>query len=127
MLGDKLTVLQMNDSHAYLDIHQELFWDGDHAKYQLAGGYARIATIFNQIREENPKTLAFDCGDTIHGTYRGKNQRRKFNTNIELLEIRCHDCALGIRIWAHNFKKLTKKLNYPVLAINCYQESNNNF
>ena len=56
MLGENLTILQMNDSHAYLDIHQELFWEGDHAKYELAGGYARIATIFNQIREENPIT-----------------------------------------------------------------------
>jgi hypothetical protein len=29
MLEDNLTILQMNDSHAYMDMHQELFWDGD--------------------------------------------------------------------------------------------------
>jgi len=66
----ELTILQMNDSHGYLDLHQELFWDGDHARYELAGGYARIATIFNEAKGERPdNTLIFDCGDTIHGTY----------------------------------------------------------
>jgi S-sulfosulfanyl-L-cysteine sulfohydrolase len=126
MLGDKLTVLQMNDSHAYLDIHQELFWDGNHAKYQLAGGYARIATIFNQIREENPKTLAFDCGDTIHGTYAAVKTRGE--NLIPILNYLRFDAMTAHWEFAYgpnNFKKLTKKLNYPVLAINCYQECNN--
>ncbi len=36
MLGEKTNILQMNDSHAYLDIHQELLWDGDHARYQFS-------------------------------------------------------------------------------------------
>ena len=60
MSEEKLTILQMNDSHSYIDLHQELFWDGDHASYKLAGGYARIATIFNQVRTENPdKNFSF--------------------------------------------------------------------
>ena len=100
MLEDNLTILQMNDSHAYLDIHQELFWDGDHAKYKLAGGYARIATIFNKVKEENPKTLVFDCGDTIHGTYVAvKTKGEALIPYFKLFGLRCHDRSLGICIW----------------------------
>ncbi|TXT17158.1 MAG: 5'-nucleotidase domain-containing protein [Erysipelotrichaceae bacterium] len=40
-----LTVVQMNDSHAYFDLHHELFWQGNKAVYRMAGGYARIATL----------------------------------------------------------------------------------
>lgn len=38
-----LTILQPNDSHAYFDLHQEMFWQGGQAVYRPAGGYARIA------------------------------------------------------------------------------------
>lgn len=126
MFENDLTILQMNDSHAYLDIHQELFWEGDHAKYELAGGYARIATIFNQIREENPKTLAFDCGDTVHGTYAAV--KTKGEALIPILNYLDFDAMTAHWEFAYgpeHFKKLTKKLNYPMLAINCYHESNN--
>ncbi|WP_223791969.1 bifunctional metallophosphatase/5'-nucleotidase [Methanobacterium spitsbergense] len=127
MLEENLTILQMNDSHAYLDIHQELFWDGDHAKYKLAGGYARIATIFNQIRAENPnKTLVFDCGDTIHGTYAAV--KTKGEALIPILNYLDFDAMTAHWEFAYgpeHLKKLTKKLNYPLLAINCYNESNN--
>ncbi len=40
-----LTIIQMNDTHAYFDIHQEMFWQGNHIEYRQVGGYARIATI----------------------------------------------------------------------------------
>jgi 2',3'-cyclic-nucleotide 2'-phosphodiesterase (5'-nucleotidase family) len=41
----QLTVVQRNDSHAYFDLRQEMFWQGDQAVYRPAGGYARIATL----------------------------------------------------------------------------------
>jgi hypothetical protein len=40
-----LTIIQMNDTHGYLDLHPELFWEGQGAVYRPAGGYARIATV----------------------------------------------------------------------------------
>ena len=65
-----LTIVQMNDTHAYFDLHREMFWKGDHAVYHSAGGYARIATIVKQIRDESQGNCLFcDCGDTLHGTY----------------------------------------------------------
>ncbi|BDZ68688.1 bifunctional metallophosphatase/5'-nucleotidase [Methanobacterium ferruginis] len=127
MSGEKLTILQMNDSHAYLDIHQELFWDGDHARYQLAGGYARIATLFNNIKEENPyETLVFDCGDTIHGTYPAVKSRGM--ALIPILNYLGFDAMTAHWEFAYgpeHFINLTKSLDYPMLAINCYYESDN--
>ena len=65
-----LTVIQMNDSHAYFDLHQEMFWQGGRAVYRPTGGYARIATLVKQIRAENQGHVLFcDSGDTFHGTY----------------------------------------------------------
>jgi len=65
-----LTIVQMNDTHAYFDLHQEMFWQGDHAVYNQAGGYAHIATIVKQIWTESQGNCLFcDCGDTFHGTY----------------------------------------------------------
>jgi S-sulfosulfanyl-L-cysteine sulfohydrolase len=71
----KLTIVQMNDSHAYFDLHEELFWQGNQAVYRLAGGYdARIAAIVKQIRAESQGSCLFcDCGDTLHGTYPALN------------------------------------------------------
>lgn len=66
----RLTLLQLNDSHAYFALHQELFWTGAGAAYRPAGGYARIATLIAQIRAENPGRVLFcDGGDALHGTY----------------------------------------------------------
>ena len=43
--GTSLTVVQLNDSHAYCDLHQEMFWQGGQVVYRPAGGYARIAAL----------------------------------------------------------------------------------
>ncbi len=65
-----LTVIQLNDSHAYFDLHQEVFWHGGAAVYRPAGGYARIAALIKQIRAANKGRVLFcDCGDTLHGVY----------------------------------------------------------
>lgn len=47
-----LTFLQINDTHGYFELHNELFWAGDKPVYKKSGGYARIATIFKQIKNE---------------------------------------------------------------------------
>ena len=46
----KLTILQINDTHGYLEPHPELFWQGDEAEYRPSGGYAQLLTIFKQMR-----------------------------------------------------------------------------
>jgi sulfur-oxidizing protein SoxB len=74
--GKTITIIQMNDSHAYFDLHQEMFWQGDRAVNRPAGGYARIATIVKQIWKEsrgssNPTETGRSCPnsavDMTHG------------------------------------------------------------
>lgn len=69
-LTKKLTILQMNDTHAYLQLHPEMFVENGAEHYRPAGGFARIARIFQDARKNNPDgTLALDNGDTFHGTH----------------------------------------------------------
>lgn len=66
----QLTLVQLNDSHAYFEPHQELFWTANGPVYRQAGGYARIATLLRQIRQERQGGVLFlDNGDALHGTY----------------------------------------------------------
>lgn len=120
-----LTILQLNDSHAYFDLHPEMFLEGGSAHYRNAGGYARIATIFTQVRKQNPKgVLALDNGDTIHGTYpaiatKGEALVPIMNT-LDFDGMTAHwEFAYG----PMQFEKITTMLNYPMLANNCYRES----
>lgn len=117
-----LTILQMNDSHAYLDLHNEYFWKDGKQEYRQVGGYARIANYFDKMKRENP-VLILDNGDTIHGTYpvvkdKGKNM-------IPILN------KMGFDAWtAHwdfaygpdQLMQIAVSLDYPLLAINCYSE-----
>ena len=62
-----VTLLQINDTHGYLEPHPELFWEGGKAVYRTAGGYARLLTIFKRVRQERSgAVIALDNGDTLH-------------------------------------------------------------
>jgi S-sulfosulfanyl-L-cysteine sulfohydrolase len=120
-----LTVLQMNDSHAYFDLHQEIFWEGGHAVYRPTGGYARIATIVKKIRAENPERTVFcDCGDTLHGTYPAlKTQGEALIPILNSLGLDAMTAHWEFSYGPETFKRLAAKLNYPMLAINVYDLS----
>ena len=65
----KLSIAYINDVHAYLEPHAELFYkDNGVETVETAGGYASIASVIKNIRNNNPNTLVFDGGDTFHGT-----------------------------------------------------------
>ncbi len=121
----KLTVLQINDTHGYLDEHQEMFWDAGGARHEKVGGYARIKGYFNQVRAERgaDAVLAFDNGDTLHGTFPAVHS--KGEALIEPLN------RLGLDAWTvhwdfvygpEKMQELAAKLNHPLLAINCHRE-----
>lgn len=64
-----LTFIQLNDTHAQMNLHWEYFWENGHAVYRKAGGFARLATLIRQIRAHHKEScLLVDCGDEIHGT-----------------------------------------------------------
>lgn len=122
-----LSIVQMNDSHAYFDLHQEMFWQGDHAVYRPAGGYARIATIVKQIRAESQGRILFcDCGDTMHGTYpaldtQGQALIPSLNS-LGLDAMTAHwEFAYGPKV----FNQRVAELNYPMLANNVYDKETN--
>lgn len=120
----ELTILQINDTHGYLEAHPELIWTGNEASYPLLGGYARIASVFQQARFTNPDgVLALDNGDTLHGTYPAMETKGKalipLLNAFELDAMTAHwEFAWGP---AH-FRELVSRLNYPMLAINCYDK-----
>jgi len=120
-----LNVIQLNDSHAYFDLHQELFWQGGQAIYRPAGGYARIATIVKQIKAEHRGRVLFcDCGDTFHGTYpalktQGEAMIPVLNS-LGLDAMTAHwEFAYGPKI----FKQRAAELGYPMLALNVYDQT----
>jgi 2',3'-cyclic-nucleotide 2'-phosphodiesterase (5'-nucleotidase family) len=120
-----LTIVHMNDTHAYFDIHQEMFWQGDHAEYRQAGGYARIATIVKQIRAESQGDFLFcDSGDTLHGTYPAVDTQGKAMIPIlNALEIDAMSAHWEFAFDPTTFKQRVAELNYPMLAINIYDIS----
>jgi 2',3'-cyclic-nucleotide 2'-phosphodiesterase (5'-nucleotidase family) len=114
----------MNDSHAYSDMHQEIFWEGGAAVYRPAGGYARIATVVKGIRAEHPgRTLFCDCGDTLHGTYLA--QETQGEALIPVLNALGLDAMTAHWEFAYGpeaFRQDAARLGYPMLAINVYDK-----
>lgn len=120
----ELTILQINDTHGYLEAHPELVWTGSEASYPRLGGYARIAALFKLARLSNPDgVLVLDNGDTLHGTFpvmasKGEALVPLLNA-LELDAMTAHwEFAWGP---AH-FRELVTRLNHPMLAINCYDK-----
>lgn len=119
----QLTLIQINDTHGYLEPHPELVWTAEGATFPDLGGYPRIASLLKASRRENPDgVIALDNGDTFHGTYpavisRGESLLGPVNA-LKLDGMTAHwEFAWGP---AH-FQGLTRQINHPMLAINCYE------
>lgn len=122
-----LTLVQLNDLHGYLDLHPEFFWAGGppaHGVYRPAGGAARIAALIGQARAANPGgVLAFDCGDTFHGTYPAVQSK-----GAALLPV--HNALGFAAMTAHwdfaygpaRLRALGAQMHAPILAANCYDK-----
>ncbi|KJR46751.1 5'-nucleotidase [Desulfosporosinus sp. I2] len=128
-MGNKrLTIIQINDVHGYLDLHQELFWQGRDAIFRKTGGYARLAALVNQIRAENPDILFCDNGDTLHGTY--PVVQTKGEILVPLLNNLGLDAMTIHWEFAYSPKVLKERaaeLNYPLLAANIYHQENGQY
>jgi len=120
-----LTIVQLNDCHAYVDLHQEMFWQGDQAVYRPAGGYARIATLVKEMRAASRGRMLFcDCGDTLHGTYPAlKTQGQALIPILNALGLDAMTAHWDFAYGPAAFKQRTAELNYPMLAINVYDQA----
>ncbi len=117
-----LTLVQLNDSHGYVDLHNELFWTASGAEYRKTGGYARIAALLQQMHAERPNAvLAFDNGDTIHGTYAAvKTQGEGLVPLLNALGFDAMTAHWEFAYGPAQLKKVAGQLAYPLLAANVY-------
>ena len=122
----ELSIIQMNDTHGYLEEHFEYLWKGDKEIFVKAGGYARIAQYVSDVRKEKDgKVLFVDGGDTFHGTY--SVVKSEGEVLVELLNDLKLDAMTAHWEFAYGpeqFESLASKLSYPMLAINCYRKEN---
>lgn len=119
-----LTILQVNDVHAYLDLHPELFFEGGGESYRNAGGYARLATLFKEIRAEAPgAVLALDNGDTFHGTYVAiKSRGEAVVPFVNALGFDAMTAHWDFGYGPGRLHEIAGMLDYPLLAANCYDQ-----
>lgn len=118
----KLTILQINDTHAYLDEHWELFRDGAGVRHQTVGGYARIKSYFDQVRHEcgTENVLAFDNGDTLHGTFPAVSTKGEAVTGpLNRLNLDAWTVHWDFVYGTGRMKELASKVDHPLLACNC--------
>jgi len=119
-----LTIIQINDTHGYLEPHPELIWTGKEASYPTLGGYARIASLLEAVRRENPDgVLALDNGDTFHGTYPAVISRGEALVPlVNALQLDAMTAHWEFAWGPAHFRSLAARLDHPMLAINCYDK-----
>lgn len=89
-------------------------------EYRRAGGFARIATLVQRLREAHPGSLLVECGDEIHGT--GPAQWTKGAALPPVLnELRPAVLTPGNWEWGFGpdmLRQRVSELQCPVLACN---------
>lgn len=124
----KLNILFINDVHGYIAPHPELFYNETGEVVETAGGYAHIAGFVEDIRKENPNTLFFDGGDTLHGTKPLVDSRGK--AVVPILNALKLDALVGHWDFAYGpdrLKETDSQLDFPVLGCNVFSEDGSNF
>lgn len=107
-----LTIVHTNDVHAHVE--------PTIIKGKPYGGYARLATVVNQIRKENKDTLVLNAGDTFQGTlYYGiyKGLADAYLMNL----IGFHAATVGNHEFDDGPEGLTgfaKQINFPLYCCN---------
>lgn len=124
MSNSKVTIIQLNDLHGYLEEHWEHFWDGDHSKYLRVGGLPRIKSFINKVKKATDNDFIFlDGGDTFHGTYPVVST--KGDVLIPLLNDLSIDAMTAHWDFAYgpdHLYEIVDNLNYPLIAGNCYHK-----
>ena len=116
-----LDLLFLNDVHGYLEPHSELFYNNKDEYTEEVGGYARIASLIKELRQNNPHTLLFDGGDTFHGTL--PLVKTKGEALVPILNELDFEAMVGHWDFGYGpdqLKSLLSQLNYPMLGINVY-------
>lgn len=124
----KINLLFINDVHGYLAPHPELFYDAAGEVIETVGGYASIAGMVDRIRKENPNTLFFDGGDTLHGTKPVVDS--KGDIMVPILNALKLNALVGHWDFAYGpdkLKEISAKLDFPVLGSNVFKKDGSPF
>lgn len=124
----ELTILQINDTHGYLNAHQELFWAGNQCLHRVIGGYAKISGLFQKVRAERGReaVVALDNGDTLHGTFPAVHtQGAALIEPLKRLALDAWTIHWDIVYGPERLQELTNQLEHPLLAVNGYHEDSN--
>ncbi|GAA0339740.1 5'-nucleotidase C-terminal domain-containing protein [Bacillus carboniphilus] len=109
----KITILHTNDSHGRVfgGLHEGL-------------GFAKIATLAKQFKEENENTLLLDAGDALHGTTFATIDQGE--SIIRVMDVVGYD---GMTVGNHDFNygrerllELVQMANFPVISANLLYE-----
>lgn len=67
---DTVTLIEMGDLHGTLVPHAAIMKNSDGSEYQSAsaGGLARLKTVVDSIRSDNPDAVLLSAGDLTHGS-----------------------------------------------------------
>lgn len=123
MTAGRLTILQINDAHGYLEPHPELVWRGSEAAYPTLGGYARIAGLLKHVRAERAgAVVVLDNGDALHGTYPAvMSKGRAFVPVLNALALDAMTAHWEFAYGPAHLRALSQRLGFPILANNCYE------
>jgi S-sulfosulfanyl-L-cysteine sulfohydrolase len=118
----KLTILQINDTSWVSGAPPRIILARRQAEYRSSGGYARLLTIFKQVRQErNGAVIALDNGDTFHGTFHAVESRGEALIEpVNLLGLDAWTVHWDFAYGPDRMRELAAKLNHPLLACNCY-------
>jgi len=64
--SNTITLMQLGDTHGHMHSHPEIFPDGRIDEH--SGGLAKLTTLINEVRADNPDSLLLAIGDTTHGS-----------------------------------------------------------
>ncbi len=124
MKTKKFSIAFVNDIHAQLEPHPELFWQGDESeRVHNAGGLSRIATAFKQLEAQRPHgMLKIDGGDTFQGS--GPGAWTQGEVMVRPLNALGFDLAIpgnwSVAYGAKQLQTLSEKVNYPMIAANIF-------
>lgn len=110
----KITILHTNDTHSRVE---ESAQDGM--------GFAKISTLVQKYRKENPNTLLLDAGDTFHGTnfatlVKGESITKVMNkVGYDAMAPGNHDFNYGYK----RLLELEKMIVFPLVSANVRYEN----
>ena len=108
---EHITLIEMGDLHGTLVPHAAVLKNPDGTERQVAsaGGLARLKTVVDSIRDDNPDAVLLSCGDLTHGSAEtlftvGDAMMKAMNMfDIDVFTPGNWDFAYGPAVFRHRF------------------------